>query len=204
MSSAPSNNFNLPSQKACEEFVRFILDFSMLMEKHVEMISKTLRSTSACMANGAESINSTTQANIKLADQFEFKNKITKKFEPIRARDLDSMFKDPVSLARPYNEEISVHMSAMQVLEASAKRFVTSLSVIQSVDDISMKRLDKTARALNAINQAMGDVLVQYRLRGELSDDFVEGMKDKLLMAMSGSNASSDKTNVFNEFLRRE
>jgi hypothetical protein len=174
------------------------------MEKHVQMITKTLEQTRENMTLGAEAISSTSRANIERADRFDLKNHNTKYFEPMRARDFDSMFKDPVALARPVSEAISVHMAGLQVLDASVSRFLTSLSVLQSVDEISRQRLEKTSNALKAINEAMGEILVEYRLHGCLTDEFVCVMERKLLAAMSGSSVTRGKQKVFNAFLMRE
>lgn len=203
MSTASVKKNKSDSQQACEDLMRFISDFSMLMEKHVEMITKTLQRSTDCLYDGSTAIQLSSQSNILRADQFDLKNPDSKKFQPMRARDFDPIFKDPVSLARPVSESMAAHMAGLQVLDASVSRFLASVAVLRSVDDISRQRLEKTAIALKAMNEAMSDVLVQYRLHGVLTDEFVAVFQRKLLSAMVGSPVIRDKRTVFNEFLRR-
>lgn len=191
------------SQQACEDLIRFLSDFSVLMGKHLDVVSRSLTITSEGLAAGAEAISSTSRANIERADQFELRNPETKSFEPVRISRSDPLFIDPVGFARPVNESMAMHMAGVKILEASLEQFVSTFSVVRSVDSISIQRLQKAVVAMNAINEAMQETLVQYRLHGSLSEDFVDRIKAKMLSALSADPGYGDKHAVFKEFLGR-
>lgn len=181
------------SQQACEELIRFISDFSTLMGKHVEVVSRTLKSTSENLATGFEAIQSTSRSNFERADQFQLKNPETKTFDHVRISKSDPLFSDPVGFARPVSETVAMHMAGVKVLEASLEQFMSSISVLQMVDVISMQRLNKAILALKALSSAMQQVLAHYHLHGALSDAFVEQIKENLSSALADSAVKNDE-----------
>jgi len=172
------------AQKANEDLASFISDFANMMERHLETAIRSLENADKSLAAGVEAIGTISRANIVRADQFDMKSPTTKSFQRARARDVDAFFADPAALARPVHEGISVHLSGLNILEASVDRFTASFPVVCSVDKIALQRLENASAGVKAMKHAMEEILVHYRVHGALSHDFVDGVMGRLRVAL--------------------
>ena len=203
MSTASPKDSNLSFKQSCEDLARFIGDFSNLMATHLEVVAKTLSASAACVTTDVLTIQSKGRAGIERGDSFHIKNPHTELFHCVRISKSDPLFADPVGLARPISDSMALHLSKMKVLEASLDRFLSSLEVVKSVDEISMQRLNKEIKALRALSHGMQEVLAQYRLYGSISNEFVERIKADLLAALEVNVSEKNKARIFRDFLGR-
>ncbi len=194
---------DLPFQQSYGELARFIGDFSHLMSLHLEVVASTLSATAASLDNEVNEIASKGRADLERGDSFQIKNPQTELFQTVRISKSDPLFNDPVGLARPVSDTMALHMSNIKVLESSLGHFLSSLEVVKTVDQLSLQRLQQEINALRALNEAMQQVLVQYRVCGEISHEFVEQIKRDLLSALQVDVSGSNKARVFSEFLGR-
>lgn len=191
------------SQMAYEDLIRFLADFSILMGKHIEVVSRTLVRSSESLATGVEEIQSSSRLNFEKADQFQLKNHETKKFDYVRISKSDPLFADPVGFARPVSETMAMHMAGIKVLESSLEQFMSSILVLQSVDHISNQRLIKANDALKALSDALQESLVIIRMHGSLSDEFVECMKLNLLAVLEVDGSKQQVNQISDRLLGR-
>lgn len=184
-------------QENCADMLRFMSDFSRLMDNHIQTVRLTVRSTVEDVMKGVVAINVAADETFLKSKQFLALDSASADFTPKSITEIDPSFKDPVSQMRLINETLADHMARVSALEERLRASLYAIIGSLSVDDVVRQRLENVSKAMFAMRQGVERVLLRYSEGNQISDEFFESVQDDMLRMMYDAFIMEDEKAVF-------
>jgi hypothetical protein len=180
------------SRHEAEALLRFISDLSVLLTRHLDVVVSTLSQASAHVIAESESILHKSRGMVERGEIIQCRDKQTTEHESGVEKESEGGVGDVKAFSWCVKEIMSSNIKGLKSLDDSAERFVSSLKLMKTMDDISLRRLVKVRHSLIIMNECILDLMVHYRQHGQLADDMVDGIKIRILASFSDRAAANE------------
>jgi phage-related protein len=184
--------------QASAEMMRFIADFSKLLDQHIAMVRKILLGTVDQAMAGVMAINSATDFKMKKADEVLVQDKASA-FVSKSAKDIDQSFKNPAEKVKHVHESLSNHMQSLSNLDDSVKNFVFSIMGNLSIDDVIRQRLEHVSTSLVALREGVQQILNEYSTGSRVNESNIEKVQMEMMKRVFSCFTMEEEKQIFNK-----